>query len=340
MIIEFEETADALSKGYPVGVIELQATLELVPENPIFEAGHSMWSRRFLIHRNGDVRKRWFPVRAAERWRKSRGVYYHRNGSKQVQIITFEYFYLGPEIVALFTRPIPRPTVIHLSTMSKLTKSATTVPTPPPSRPQYIFGYGSLIQSESRTRTVSSAQFAAPVIARGISRGWYDQTGGPSWNPTYLGAVAEKGATTNGVIYPVSAQDMEANNQRETGYKPTRIDPSDITMLDGSKQAPDADIWYYANVTKKTASKAHPLVQSYIDICLDGCLEVEAAYPLAKEANFAERFIRTCTDWKTPWINDRIYPWRPTIYIPRANQIDALLRKVLGNKLFARITLK
>jgi hypothetical protein len=53
-------------------------------------------------------------------------------------------------------------------------------------------------------------------------------------------------------------------------------------------------------------------------------------YPLAENASFAEQFIRTCSDWKTPWINDRIYPWRPFIYVPRASQIDALLRKELG----------
>ena len=206
-------------------------------------------------------------------------------------------------------------------------------------RPQYIFGYGSLIQTESRTRTVSSAQFALPVIARGVSRGWYDQTGGPSWNPTYLGAVADEKATTNGVIYPVTPQELAANNQREIGYLPTRIDPAMLTMLDGSRHAPDADIWYYANVKKATASRRHPIVQSYVDICLDGCLENEGAYPLANDAGFAEQFIKTCTDWKTPWVNDRIYPWRPSIYVARSTAIDTLLRKVLGDALIDRITL-
>jgi hypothetical protein len=111
-------------------------------------------------------------------------------------------------------------------------------------------------------------------------------------------------------------------------------------MLDGSKAAPDADIWYYANVEKKMADAQHPIVQSYVDICIDGCLEIEAMYPLAKEANFAEQFIKTCTEWKTPWVNDRIYPWRPFIYVPRASQIDALLRKVLGDDLINKITLR
>ena len=65
----------------------------------------------------------------------------------------------------------------------------------------YIFGYGSLVQIESRTRTVPSAFAAAPVIVKGITRGWYAQTGGVSLNPTYLGAVHQENATTNGVRF-------------------------------------------------------------------------------------------------------------------------------------------
>jgi hypothetical protein len=41
-----------------------------------------------------------------------------------------------------------------------------------------------------------------------------------------------------------------------------------------------------------------------------------------------------------PWINDRIHPWRPFVYVPRAWEIDALIQKVLGREMFARITLK
>ena len=74
--------------------------------------------------------------------------------------------------------------------------------------------------------------------------------------------------------------------------------------------------------------------------CLDGCPEIEAMYPQAKQANFAERFIRTTGNWGPPWINDRIYPWRPFVHVPRAWAIDELLKKVLGQEMFAQITLK
>jgi hypothetical protein len=37
---------------------------------------------------------------------------------------------------------------------------------------------------------------------------------------------------------------------------------------------------------------------------------------------------------------DSIHPWRPFVYVPRAWEIDALIQKVLGREMFARITLK
>jgi hypothetical protein len=211
---------------------------------------------------------------------------------------------------------------------------------PQPSRPKYIFGYGSLIQIESRTRTVPQAFAAWPVIVRGITRGWYYQADDASLNPTYLGAENDETATTNGVIYAATDSEFEATKIREADYRPTQIYASAITWLDGRKAAPEGEFWYFASKSRKTATELHPIVQSYVDICVDGCLQLEEMYPLAKDAKFAEEFIRTCTDWKTPWINDRIYPWRPFIHVPRASKIDALLRKVLGDDLFNKITVK
>lgn len=212
---------------------------------------------------------------------------------------------------------------------------------PRPAGPaKYILGYGSLIQGESRRRTTPSAFAAAPVFARGISRGWYFQEETAGLSPTYLGAVDDKKATLNGVIYPVTDVEYAAIAAREAGYLPTRIDRAALTMLDGSPAVPDGEFWYFASkTTATTASAVHPIVQSYVDICVDGCLEIEALYPLAKKAGFAEQFVRTCTDWKLPWINDRLYPWRPFVHMPRAAEIDVLLRKVLGDDLFGKIKL-
>lgn len=205
---------------------------------------------------------------------------------------------------------------------------------------QYIFGYGSLVESQSRAMTSPTALYASPVNVTGIQRGWFDQVGGVSLSTTYLGAVPEPSSNCNGVIFQVTQQQLAAFDSRETGYERKKIEQKNITMLDGSKSAPDGDIWYYANKKKQYASAECPIVQSYVDICLNGCLEIEATYPLAKQAKFAETFITTSTDWSKYWVNDRIYPRRAFIYVPNASTIDNLIVKVLGKELFASIQIE
>ena len=209
-----------------------------------------------------------------------------------------------------------------------------------PNPNQYIFGYGSLVESQSRARTSPSALYAFPVNVQGIQRGWFDQVGGVSLATTYLGGVPDPNSSCNGVIFQVSQQQRDAFDERETGYDRDRIDPKNIIMLNGTKSPPDGDIWFYANTKKQYASKEFPIVQSYVDICLNGCLELEATYPMAKEAKFAETFLKTCSNWSKYWVNDRIYPRRAFIYVPNANKIDTLIKTVLGGEMFSSIKIE
>ena len=204
---------------------------------------------------------------------------------------------------------------------------------------QFIFGYGSLVESQSRAMISPSALYAFPVNVLGIQRGWFGQVGGVSLSPTYLGAVSDPNSNCNGVIFKVSQQQLEVFDNHETGYKRERIDRKNITMLDGSKSAPEGDIWFYAVTEKRFASPEFPIVQSYVDICLNGCLEIEAIYPLAKEAEFAETFLKTSTNWSKYWVNDRIYPRRAFIHLPNASKIDHLIQKALGEEMFSNIKL-
>jgi hypothetical protein len=90
--------------------------------------------------------------------------------------------------------------------------------------------------------TWPTAEFASPVVVKGVARGWFDQTDMPSWSPTYLGGLADEGAECNGVIFPVTPAEFDSYTQRETGYQPTKLDPSQITMLDGSSALSDGDM--------------------------------------------------------------------------------------------------
>src|SRR5689334_13474959 len=205
---------------------------------------------------------------------------------------------------------------------------------------QFIFGYGSLVETQSRTRTVPTAKDAYPVDVKGIHRGWFDQTPGNSLSTTFLGAVSESNFRCNGVIFKVTQQELEAFDKREDGYIRKRIDQKDITMLDGTKAPPDGDIWFYASAEKRYASPKFPIVQSYVDICLNGCLELEAKFPEAKKEEFAKNFLESTTNWSKYWVNDRIYPRRAFIYSPNANSIDGLIKAVLGEEAFSNIEIE
>jgi len=205
---------------------------------------------------------------------------------------------------------------------------------------QFIFGYGSLLESQSRTQTTPSALHASPVLVAGIQRGWFGQLDVVGLSPTYLGAVPDFNSHCNGVIFKVTEEELDAFDQHEAGYHRERIDQPNISMLDGSQSAPDGDIWFYAPAEKRYASPEFPIVQSYLDVCLNGCLEIEATYAPAKEAEFAETFLKTSTDWSKYWVNDRIFPRRASVYLPNASKIDQLIKKVLGEEMFSSIKIE
>ena len=197
----------------------------------------------------------------------------------------------------------------------------------------YIFGYGSLIEKKSRTRTNPEAENAQPARITGYQRGWFHQFAKNIGSTcTFLGAIEKPAATVNGVIYHVD--DFDKTKARETGYTPKLVPAGKIEMLDGSGPwDPAKQVYIFisnpADISKtKEPTKAVPMVQSYVDICIAGCLEVEAQYPSHPPArDFAGEFIRTSTGWNANWVNDRIYPRRPFIYVPNAAQIDGALHK-------------
>jgi hypothetical protein len=193
----------------------------------------------------------------------------------------------------------------------------------------YIFGYGSLIEKESRTRTNPEAVEARPARVIGYQRGWFHQFADNVGSTcTFLGAIEKPGSTANGVIYHVD--DFEKTKQREIGYTATPVPADKIKMLDGTGPWDPAKVVYIfisdpADISKTgQPTAAIPMVQSYVDICIRGCLEIEAQYPSA--GDFVQEFIRTAPGWNQYWVNDRIYPRRPFIYVPYASQIDQALQ--------------
>ena len=162
----------------------------------------------------------------------------------------------------------------------------------------YILGYGSLIEKESRLRTTPSAELAFPVIVSGFKRGWFARTGVSGLSTTFLGCIRDEHSHMNGIIYEVSEYDLHLTDLREKGYKRVRIDIENILDTTGTLRK-RSNVWIYTNVfdynkipDSVLPNKNFPIVQSYVDICINGCFELEAKFPIAKEKMFAQSFIQ------------------------------------------------
>jgi len=177
-------------------------------------------------------------------------------------------------------------------------------------------------------RTTPAALYVLPARVKGFARGWWARTGAVWFSTTFLGAIPDQSASMNGVVYAVSDEELARTNKREAGYMPTDITRS-VEILGGSFK-PKGKVWMYANQFKNEhdlknslPSPEFPIVQSYVDICLTGCLQIQQGFPEA--GDFAAEFIQSTREWSKYWENDRAYPRRAPFAVPLAQDIDVLL---------------
>lgn len=193
---------------------------------------------------------------------------------------------------------------------------------------QYIIGYGSLMEDESRQRTSPLASNAYPILIKGFRRGWFQKGIDLGTSTTFLGVVPDNKAILNAVVFPVSKNELWATDIRESDYCRVLVSDTNISILKNTLPIPAGQVWIY--VTKpeyiKKSSSRFPIVQSYVDIFITGCIQQEQRYNIE---GFAKQCIETTSDWSAFWVNDRIYPRRPFIYQPKAMQIDRLLNEVI-----------
>ena len=199
-----------------------------------------------------------------------------------------------------------------------------------PNRPtQFIFGYGSLINTPSRNATAGRPTPAIPVRVSaefGYIRAWVARS--PS-GFTALGlrkpVPGEAATTINGVLYPVDGTDMTPFDKREKGYVRLAVP---LTMLEPVSWQPvphDVQVWVYVPVGAEgkpgeglpRPSADYPLLESYIDVVIDGALEYGPDY--------ARELVETTLDWSEFWLNDRELARRPWIYDKNYSDEDALL---------------
>lgn len=196
----------------------------------------------------------------------------------------------------------------------------------------YIFGYGSLINTASRNSSVATPIPAIPVRVSpqfGFARVWNDRA--PS-GFTALGlrkADSSMPATTiNGVLFPVVGGDIAAYDKREEGYARIEIPRSNIEALSWQGLPNEGRIWVYVPVRSGNEpgvglpipNGRYPLLQSYIDVVVEGALEYGEEY--------ARELIATTKGWSTHWLNDRILARRPWVADTKYSTVDALLKSV------------
>lgn len=196
----------------------------------------------------------------------------------------------------------------------------------------FIFGYGSLISTKSRNSSVATPIPAIPVRVSskfGFIRSWNVRS--PS-GFTALGLrkpyPGETAATINGVLFPVEGGDMGAYDKREDGYVRIGIPLADIEALSWQGIPGASKIWVYVptidggdpGVGLPGANSKFPLLQSYIDVVIEGAMEYGDDY--------ANELIATTRDWAPHWLNDRILARRPWVAEKQYGQIDGLLKKV------------
>ncbi len=180
----------------------------------------------------------------------------------------------------------------------------------------YIFGYGSLINAASRKRTGQTGK-AIPVTVEGLIRYWGKVDESYILSPLI---VNRGNSQVNGVLIEIDQKALEEFDQRERGYHRIRIEPVQVT----SELAFDHDspIWVYVKDAPEPPCTLSPIMQSYVDTVLAGCLDISES--------FAQNFIEHTVGWHFPRENDRETPKygnlagvQPHHY----SKIDALIKK-------------
>lgn len=189
----------------------------------------------------------------------------------------------------------------------------------------------------SKEYTYKSTGANIPVEISGYRREWNLKDDSVGFGGTYLGVVTSKYSKFNGVVFqiPSSKQGsdaLESYDQREYYYCRKQVDIKDIKFLvplNDSASTENNNYWIYVNKVKHIArpTEDRPIVQSYVDIFISGCFELEEKHELK---NFARDCVESTEGWSgLYWVNDRINPRRPFVNEPKARAIDKVLYDVV-----------
>ena len=148
-------------------------------------------------------------------------------------------------------------------------------------------------------------------------------------------AVTAPPRDMNGVLFQVPSSMMPGFDRREIGYDKVRIPLDCLELcqdrLCATKSSTTAafptltasdKIWIYVPHTNqcREADENHPLLQSYVDTVLQGCLEW-GGQPMAED------FVLSTGGWSPYFLNDTPSSRRPWLFRKDYDIMDAILRK-------------
>ena len=220
---------------------------------------------------------------------------------------------------------------------------------------EYIFGFGSIINTNTHAPWVSSPTTTAAETAtssttagklpgqRAIVRaGWGYRRG---WNFrsntgfTALGVVrcagedAGDACDINGVVFRVTREMLADFDRREVGYDRVEL-PKDQLVLHSLSESvttsenlmdvelqirPTETIWVYVPQQTLLADEDHPILQSYVDTVCQGCLEWGGE-------DMCRQFVASTFDWSPFFLNDTPSSRRPWLFRKEYNTIDKILQ--------------
>ncbi|WP_438863626.1 gamma-glutamylcyclotransferase [Neptunicella sp.] len=190
---------------------------------------------------------------------------------------------------------------------------------------EFILGYGSLLSHDSRWRYSALNTEVIPVSVQGWQRSWI--TRNIEEQQSHVGAVAQPGASLNGVLVP-TATISDSLRQREKDYRfapvslaqlTLQVQPAQLTPL--VEQLHNRKIWLCQSLDSHPANSDFPIMQTYLDTCLVGCFENGGD-------DFARAFIQTTQGWNSGWVDDRgepRYPRAAKVTPAQQERIDLLL---------------
>jgi len=189
------------------------------------------------------------------------------------------------------------------------------------------FGYGSLVNRDTRPITEQSA----PATLYGWSRVWGHRVApvvGPA-NPAGLGccslsverlsdsdAPIQRQPFIRGVVVTMPASELDALNERETGYDRVEVPATHFDLPDHVRS--DSILVYVSNNQHQgVADRQYPILQSYIDCVLAG-------YKHKFSRSGVHEFMHSTKGWDGVIENDRDRPRYPRAVTLDQHQLDEI----------------